>query len=809
MVRDLQLAIRRFRFTPAHTALLIVILGVGIGAATAVFSVVDQTILRPPPFAHPDRLVEVLDLYRSAGARSTSLTPQKIAGWQAQPSLFEGLEAYASREFDLTGEELEPERVRGLIVSNGLLGMLGVQPSFGRAFAADDGRAGGERVALISEGLWRRRFGGRPDILGTRIALSDQQHTIIGVMPRRFRLTGEGEDLWLPIDVTSGGGIAAPPRFVGLGRVAPGVDPKSQQQIADTLAARMQGQTPLPTEPFWDIHLSRKKVASVADTTEIALFVLLAAVGFVLLITCANTANLFLSQIGVRQHEMAVRAAIGASRPRLFREVLTESVVLAVCGGALGLLVATWGVDAIVAAAPANLTFNSTSPIELDTRILGVAAAMTLATGALFGLVPAFQASRPNVEWILKSARGFGARPFSRFSSALVVAEVAFSLILLVGAALMMRTFANLKAIDPGFEPDGLIAMELSLPTDRYVGEGSRSAFFEAVRQRVAGVPGVSDVAVAAGVFGGGGVHFARPEVQGGLPLTSRETVEVPSNRVTAEYFRAMRIPLVAGRTFTADDGRDAIVISRALANRYWPNGDAVGQAMKLFANGEWETVVGVVGDVEGRAGGIASPLYIYRRLAPPSGNAGNVPRTRGYATRVMVVRATDGAAAVPAMRAAVWAVDKSQPIGRVTQVEDLYARAFAVERFVLQLMSTFGIVAVVLTAAGIFGVLSQLVTRKTREIGVRMALGARSADILRLVLSRSVVLLVVGTAIGLSGAALLTRFLKALLFGVRPLDPASFTAVTCLLLAIAFLACWLPMRRAMGVDPAVALRVE
>ena len=344
MVRDLQLAIRRFRFKPAHTALLIVILGVGIGAATAVFSVVDQTILRPPPFAHPDRLVEVLDLYRSAGARSTSLTPQKIAGWQAQPSLFEGLEAYASREFDLTGEELEPERVRGLIVSNGLLGMLGVQPSFGRGFAGRRRPSG--RRARRAHQRWTVAAQVRWPLGHTwdAHALSDEQHTIVGVMPRRFRLTGEGEDLWLPIDVRSGGGIAAPPRFVGIGRVAPGVDPRSQQQIADTLAARMQGQTPLPTEPYWDIHLSRKKVASVADTTEIALFVLLGAVGFVLLITCANTANLFLSQIGVRQHEMAVRAAIGASRPRLFREVLTESVVLAVCGGALGMLVATWGV---------------------------------------------------------------------------------------------------------------------------------------------------------------------------------------------------------------------------------------------------------------------------------------------------------------------------------------------------------------------------------------------------------------------------------------------------------------------------------
>ncbi len=270
-----------------------------------------------------------------------------------------------------------------------------------------------------------------------------------------------------------------------------------------------------------------------------------------------------------------------------------------------------------------------------------------------------------------------------------------------------------------------------------------------------------------------------------------------------------MRIPLVAGRTFAADDGNDAIIISKALATRYWPNGDAVGRGLKLFANGQWETVVGIVGDVEGRAGGIASPLYIYRRLAQPSGSSGNVPRARGYATRAMIVRTSDATTAVPAMRAAVWAVDRNQPIGRVTLVEDLYANAFARERFVLQLMTVFGLIAVVLTAAGIFGVLSQLVARKTREIGLRIALGARTADILRLVLSRSAVLVAIGTAVGLTGAAMLTRFLEALLFEVRPVDPLSFSAVTCMLLAIALVACWLPMRRAIRVDPAVALRVE
>ena len=808
ILHDLHLALRRFWFRPGQTALMIVILGVGMGAATAVFSVVDQTILRPPPFAHAERLVQVMDRY-PGGARSTTLRPEKIAGWQQQHSLFEAFEAYTGRQFDLTGGDLEPERLSGLVVSNGLLRMLGIQPSLGRGFADDDGRPGGERVVLISDALWRRKFGGQPGVLGTQIALNDEEHTIVGIMPRRFQLTGK-DDLFLPIDVrASSGDTTTRHFFTGIGRLAPGVDPASQQNLADMLAPRMQAETPLRSEPFWNIHLARKKVAYVSETTRTALFVLLGAVGFVLLITCANTANLFLSHIAIRQHEMAIRAALGAARARLFREVLTESVVLAACGGALGVLLATWGVDAIVAAAPPNLTFNATSPIEVDTRILAAAAAMTALTVVVFGLVPAVRASRPSVESILKSARGVGALPYSHFSAAVVVAEVAFSLILLVGTALMVRTFANLQAIDPGFEAGGLIAMDVSLPTDKYVGEGARSAFFEAVRERLLTTPGVSDVAGAAGVFGGGGVHHTAPEVEGGLPSVSSAEVTIPSNYVTAEFFRAMRIPFAAGRTFTDADDSDSIVISKALANRYWPNGDAVGRGLKLFANGSWASVVGVVGDVEGRAGGTGTPLYIYRRLAPPAVSSGSVPRVRGYATRTIIVRGSDAAAISPAMRAAVWAVDRNQPIGRVALVEDLYAEAFGRERFVLRLMTAFAIIAVVLTAAGIFAVLSQIVARRTREMGIRIALGASSADVLRLIVSRGLTLLLIGTALGLGGAAGLSRLLEALLFQVKPVDPASFSVVAIVMIAIGLVACWLPTRRAMRVDPAVALRLE
>jgi len=814
MLSDMRLAIRRFWRKPGHFALMIVIVGVGIGAATAVFSVVDQTILRPPPFAHADRLVQVMDLYRSAGARSTNLTREKIAGWQGQRALFEAFEGYTFREVDLTGGGLEPERVRGRIVTNGLLRMLGVQPSHGRGFAEDDGRPERERVVIISDGLWKRKFGARADVLGMRIALSDEQHTIIGIMPRRFRIGGDDEDLWLPFDVTigAGAGRAAPRSFVGLARLAPGVDASSRQKLADTLAARLQEQQPLPSSPFWDIHLAPKQVATVTDTTQTALFVLLGAVGFVLLITCANTASLLLTQVGVRQRETAIRAAIGASRGRLFREVLTESVLLAAAGGAVGILLASWGVDAIVAAAPPDLAYNTTGPIEVDGRVLAAAAGATVVTGVLFGLLPAFRGSSPNVDMILKSGAGGspGRTANSRFVGGLLVAEVAVSLILLVGAALMVRTFVNLHGLNPGFDSEGVVAVTLSLPTDKYVGEGSRSAFFDSLRDRLVAVPGVSDVAVAAGVFGGAGMSFGKvEEIDGRAPAAAHGRIEIGANNVTGEYFRTLRVPIVAGRTFSPTDQQDAVIVSKSLADRLWPNGGAVGSHFRLGAGWPWETVVGVVGDLEPRAGDQRSTFHLYRPFLPPAAAAGAAPRARGYAGRTVLVRTTEPALAIPAIRAAVWSMDANQPLGRVARVADIYADSFARERFVLQLMAVFGLIAVALTAAGIFGVLSQIVARRTRELGLRMALGARGVDIVRLVASRGVLLVATGVVFGLGGALGLTRFLEALLFQVRPVDPLSFAVVTALIGAVALLACWSPARRAMRVDPAEALRVE
>ena len=819
MFQDIRFAIRRMALRPAHTLLTVATIALGIGASTAVFSVVDQTVLRPAPFAHADRLVDVLHINRKTGSGGSDMTAVKVLGWQAQPSVFERLEMYAGRSFDVTSEG-EPERVRGLQVSTGLFEMLGVQPRLGRRFGDGDGRPESDKVAIISEDLWQRRFGGEPDVLGSTIALNDEPHTIVGVMPRRFRLQGDNEAVWVPYHIQANETVPSLGGFYGLGRLAPGVSQADAQALSDRIGERMEKETPIPAT--WALRVTPKQVARVNDTTRTALFVLLGAVGFVLLTTCANVANLFLTQAARRQREMAVRSAIGASRGRLMRDVMVESLLLAGIGGVLGIVLANWGVQALVAAAPSNLAFQATSPVEVDGRIVAVAAGVTLLSGLLFGIVPALRGSRPNLDATLRgSDTSAGARTsYGRVPGMLVVAEVAFSLILLVGAALMVRTLANLEAIDPGFAPEGLVAMSVDLPTDKYPTAAGRREFFETLRQRLIGSAGVTDMAVAIGVPpGGGGITFGTPMAEGGA-AASKETSVIPFNTVTPDFFRTLRIPLVAGRTFEATDTVDDVVVSRAFAEKLWPSGSALGRRFRMSEKDRWKTVVGVAENVESRAGGEERTLLqFYYPWVPPAAAAtaaapappGNpaAPRRRNYDGRILIVRAENPSAAIPVVKEAIWAMDRSQPVERVRLVTDMYAATFARQRFVLLLMTAFAIVALTLTAAGVFAVLSQAVSQRTREIGIRVALGARPADVMRLVLSRGMLLTAVGAAIGLAGAFSLTRFLDALLFEVEPYDPLSFTGVTLLLAVVALMACWLPTRTAMRVQPATALRAE
>jgi putative ABC transport system permease protein len=802
---------RRVVSRPGFTLLVVLPLALAIGAATAVFSVVDQTVLRAAPFAYADRLVDVLHRTGPSGGGGNSLTMDKIAGWQAQPALFERFEAYAPAQFVLSGDA-EPVRVRGVRVSLGLFPMLGVGPRIGRSFEVGDGRPGSEPVVIISEMLWHMRFNGSPDALGRRITLNDEDYTIIGVMPRRFRLLSNEETLWLPVDIAANIGQPALGGFYGLGRLARGVQVAAAQSLANEMAERLQRETPLART--WHVRLDEKRVADVDMPTRRTLFVLLGAVAFVLLITCANVANLFLSQAPLRQREMAIRSAFGAGRRRLVMGVLLESTSLAVAGGLLGVLLARWGVDAVVAAAPDRLAFMPTTTIEVDARVIVVAAVATLVTGLLFGLLPALRGSRPALESSLRggslATRSGG---FGRIPGLLIVAEVAFSLMLLVGAALMMRTLARLESIEPGFNPEGLVAMHVDLPSDRYPTAAARIAFFETLVSRLTATPGISGAAVSQGVPPRqGGITFDKAETDtGGV---DGEQLFVPFNTVTPDYFPTLGIRFVAGANFTAASEPDEVIVSRGLADRLWRDGRAVGHRFRL--DERWLMVVGVVDNVETRAVRddrttfqLYYPWVPSRSASAPTPVTPPSPRRRTFDYRLLIVRAQDPLQVVPEVRRQVWAIDRDQPVESISLVTDTYGEAFALQRFVLTLMGAFSLVAVSLTAAGIFSVLSHAIAERTREIGIRIAIGARPTAVMNMIVSRGMILTVLGTVIGISGAAGLSRVLESLLFEVSATDPISFTAVGVVILAIALVACWLPARKAMRVEPAVALRVE
>ncbi len=699
-------------------------------------------------------------------------------------------------------------------MSVGLFDMLGVQPRLGRGFSSGDGRPGSARVAIISEGLWRRRYAASADALGQEVRLNDEPYTIVGVMPP-FRLISVNEAVWIPIDVEAAGSDPAGGSFYGLGRLAPGVSLDTARRLAAPIAAGMQTTTPLPRG--WHLHLREKTVASVNAAARTIMFVLLGAVVFVLLVACANVANLFLSQASMRQREMAIRSALGASRRRLMVEVLVESLLLATTGGVLGVVLATWGVRAIAAAVPPNLVSRNTVDISVDGRVLAVAAIATFLSGLLFGLLPALRGSRPNLETTLRGAGDArtGHAAFGRTPAMLVIAEVAFSLILLVGAALMMRTMARLEAIEPGFEPHNLLAFHLDLPSDRYPNQAARSRFFDELRQRVEALPGVSDMTVTYGVPPSmGGFTGGKGEAEG-RPSPDDQSRIIPINTISPNFFATLRIPLVSGRTFDDRAGDDEIIVSQGLANRYWPGESAVGRRFRIGRDGKWRTVIGVAGTVEARAAGeTRTDLQIYQPWiqTPPSATAATpapAAARRTYAFRLVVVRAENPLAMLPEIKAHVWAIDRHQPIDRIALVEDLYAEAFARQRFVLMLMGVFATIALALAAAGIFAVLSQLVVQRTREIGIRVALGARPAERLWLVVARGMGLAAVGALIGVAGAVALSRVLSTLLFEISPHDPVSFAGVVLALEAVAFVACWLPTRRAMRIDPAVSLRAN
>jgi putative ABC transport system permease protein len=789
---------------PGFTIVSVIALALGIGANVAIFSVVNGVLLRPLPFKNPDRLMMIRET-KLPQFPEFAVASGNFLDWKKQNTVFERLVAFKGSSLNLIGTG-DPERLHGLNVTEGFFAMLGAQPQLGRDFLLEEDQPGRSNVVILSHGLWQRRFGADPKILNQSITLSGQSYTVIGVMPGTFRF-GRAEDqidLWTPMAFTAqdaqnhgGHSVAA------IGQLKAGITLDQASSEMSTIAGRLAVQYP-EANTGWNVKLIPLLEFSVRSIKP-ALIVLLVAVAFVLLIACANVANLLLARAAGRQKEIATRTALGAGRWRIVRQLLTESLLLSLLGGAVGLMLAKWGTDLLLTMAPADLPRMDN--VSLDGRALAFTAAITFLTGLIFGLVPALQASKPNLNETMKDA-GRGSTEGGRrklIRSTLVVLEVASALVLLVGAGLMIKSFWRLQEVDPGFNPDNAITASVSLPKQKYPEEAKQVSFFQQLIERVGALPGVQ-AAGASHVVPMTGEDFVLAfEIDGRPPLQPGVTQSTNYYSVSADYFKAMGIPLRRGRLFTTRDTKDSprvALINETMAQKIFPDEDPIGKRITFddrAKNPEWYEIVGIVGDVKQYGLDQPTTMQTYEPYTQ---------QTLPYMT--LVVRTTgDPTNLSAAIRSEILKLDKEQPASNIKTLNEFFSTSIAQQRFSMVLLGVFAAVALVLAAVGIYGVLSYAVTQRTHEIGIRMALGAGRRDVLRLVVGRGMLLSLIGVAGGLVAAFAVTRLMASLLFGVTATDAVTFASVAGVLLAVALMACYIPARRATKVDPLVALRYE
>ena len=804
LFQDVRFGARMLAKHKGFTAVAVLTLALGIGANTAIFSVVNAVLLKPLPYDNSHELVQIWGTQPQLD--TAPMSPANFLDWREQNRVFERVAAYTGQNLNLSGVA-DPERIRATRVSADLFELLRVRPELGRAFLAEEDQYGGQRVVILSHGLWQRRFGANPEILGRSLTLNDQSYVVVGVMPPDFSFPRTTTEMWTPIAFSPGERGTRNTNYISvLARLKPGVTIEQARSEMEALARRQQEQYQEANTGIGVKLISYKE--QVVGNTRPILLLLLGAVGFVLLIACANVANLLLARAAGRRKEMAVRSALGAGRRRVVRQLLTESVLLALVGGGLGLLLALWGINLLVALQPANIP--RLAELRVDRGVLMFASALSLLTGVAFGLAPALRATKLDLNDALKEggkgADAGGGR--QRLRSILIVSEIALSLVLLIGAGLMIKSFWRLNQVEPGFNAENTLTMVVSLPTTRYAEPGRQVAFFRQAVERVGNLPGVDAAGVTTNIplFGGNSTGF---NVEGDPPYAPGQRPLVEYRSVSPGYFRAMGIPLLRGRTFNEQDGGDApgvVIINETLARRHFPGEDPLGKRLGFSGPTDWREIVGVVRDTRnyGLDEEVKPEAYMPYTQSAPGYLAGSI------SGMILVARtASDPQGMSAAIKREVQGLDGNLPVYNIKTMEQHLAESTAQRRFNMLLLSAFAGVAVLLAVFGLYGVMSYMVSQRTREIGLRMALGAQARDILGMAVRQGVVLILIGIGVGLAGALALTRVMSGLLYGVDATDPATFAAIVLLLAFASLIACYIPARRATRVDPLIALKYE
>jgi putative ABC transport system permease protein len=793
LLQDLRFGARMLIKKPGFTLIAVLTLALGIGANTAIFSVINAVLLKPLPYDQPEQLMTT---------RGNQSVPDlnDVRAWSQSYAAVGGIN---QQPLDYTGGS-EPQQLLVGHVTGGFFATLGIAAKIGRTLNYDDDKPGGARVAVLSDELWQQLFTRDPNVIGKTLPLGGNSFTVVGVMPAEFKSPRDNAQLWVPIHVTNA--EAAAYRGVHFLHVYLRLQPDVTLQQA---ATEMQVLDKRLAEAYPAENKNRRTILLpllervVGDTTT-TLWVLFGAVALVLLIACANYANLLLVRGAARQQEMTVRVALGAGQGRIVRQILTESVLLSLLGGIVGLVLAQWGVELLLALKPENLPRLET--INLDARVLSFALFVSLLTGIVFGLAPAWSATRVNVNEALKEGeRGGVSAARHRMRSALIVFEMALACLLLVGAGLLIKSFWHLRTVQPGFNSDNLVTMRINLPETRYKEIPRQNQYRQALLAEVNAVPNVKAALVSELPLSGDSLNHDFTREGWTLPVGEEPSVETRS--IEGDYFQTMQIPLLAGRDFTVHDNADAPlvgIVNEALVKQHFPNENPLGKRVRWARADEihWITIVGVVGDV--RHFGLDAPEE--PALYTPYPQSGRVWKR----WMTVIARGPQAPAALTAaVKTAVWKIDPQLPLTKVLTMSDVLAESFAERRFNMLLLSLFAALALALAGVGIYGVISYAVTQRTREIGIRMALGATVRDVLQLVIGQGLKLALLGVGLGLMGALAATRLLKSLLFGVSATDPLTFLAISALLLGVALLACWLPARRATKVDPMIALRCE